>query len=257
MKLYYKDEYIRLFQGDCLEVMDKLIEKGIKFNAIITDPPYGTTQCKWDSVIPFNDMWERLNKLIIPNGAIVLFGSQPYTSALIMSQVKLYKYNWVWEKDNASNFFAAKFQPLNNTEDICVFSTGGCNNGTKNPVPYYPQGVKQVEIECVNGKNVGGLVGQAHKTAMKEGKKYTQNQTGYPFKILKFKRDANKSHPTQKPIALMEYLINTYTNENELILDFTCGSGSTLIATKNLKRKCIGIELEEKYCEIAKSRLIA
>ncbi len=257
MKLYYKDNGVRLFQGDCLKTMDKLIEKGIKFDSIITDPPYGTTQCKWDSVIPFNKMWEKLNKLIVPHGAIVLFGSQPYTSALIMSQIKLYKYSWIWEKDNASNFFAAKFQPLNNTEDICVFSTGGCNNGTKNPVPYYPQGIEKVEIKCVNGKNVGGLVGQAHKTAMKEGKEYTQNQTGYPFKILKFKRDTNKSHPTQKPVDLMEYLINTYTKEDGKILDFTCGSGTTLLAARNLHRKCIGIELEEKYCEITKQRLLA
>ena len=184
-----------------------------------------------------------------------MFAGQPFTSKLITSNIELFKYSWIWEKDNASNFFAAKFQPLNNTEDICVFSTGGCNNGTKNPVPYYPQGIEHVEIECVNGKNVGGLLGKEHKIAMKEGKKYTQTQSGYPFKTLKFKRDPNKSHPTQKPVELCEYLVRTYTNEGETVLDNCMGSGSTGVATLNTNRRFIGIELDPTYCDIAKDRI--
>ena len=172
-----------------------------------------------------------------------------------MSNIKDFRYCWVWEKDNASNFFAAKFQPLNNTEDVCVFSTGGCNNGTKKPVPYYPQGTKQVDIQCMNGKNVGGLIGQAHKTAMKEGKTYKQNKTGYPFKTLKFKRDKDKLHPTQKPVALFEYLIRTYTSEQDVILDNCAGSGTTGVACKNLNRNCILIEKEPEYFKIAEKRI--
>ena len=181
--------------------------------------------------------------------------SQPFTTTLIASNMKMFKYCWVWEKDNASNFFAAKFQPLNNTEDIIIFSGGGCNTGTKNPVPYNPQGIVAVDIDCVNGKNVGGLVGVAHKTAMTEGRKYKQTQSGYPFKTLRFKRDADKKHPTQKPVALMEYLIKTYTNEGETVLDFTMGSGITGVAAVNTNRKFIGIELDDKYFEIAKKRI--
>ena len=172
-----------------------------------------------------------------------------------MSNVKMFKYCWVWEKDNASNFFAAKFQPLNNTEDVIVFSTGGCNNGTKKPVPYNPQGVLDVDIDCVNGRNVGGRLGKAHKTSMKEGREYKQTKSGYPFKTLKYKRDGGKAHPTQKPVALMEYLIKTYTNEGDTVLDNCAGSFTTAIACLNTNRKYICIEKEEKYFEIGKNRI--
>ena len=244
---------VELIHGDCLEVM-KDIETG-SVDAIITDPPYGTTACKWDSVIPFKPMWEQLKRIIKPNGAIVLFGSQPFTSALIMSNIKMFKYCWVWQKDNASNFFAAKFQPLNNTEDIIIFSDGGCNNGTKNPVRYIPQGVVNIDKECTNGKNVGGMIGKAHKTSMRHGNKYKQKTSGYPFKTLKYNRDVNKLHVTQKPVALIEYLIKTYTNENETVLDFTMGSGTTGVACRNLNRKFIGIENNAEYFEIAEDRI--
>jgi site-specific DNA-methyltransferase (adenine-specific) len=242
-----------LMHGDCLEMM-QLIPSG-SVDMILADPPYGTTACKWDTVIPLEAMWAELKRVIKPNGAIVMTASQPFTTTIIGSNIKMFKYCWVWEKDNSSNFFAAKFQPLNNTEDIIVFSSGGCNNGTKNPVPYNPQGIVFVDKECVNGKNVGGLVGAAHKTAMKEGRKYKQTQSGYPFKTLKFKRDINKVHPTQKPIALMEYLIRTYTNEGETVLDFTMGSGTTGVACANTSRKFIGIELDQVYFDIAKERI--
>jgi len=244
---------IKIYNGDCLEIMSKIQDKSM--DAIITDPPYGTTACKWDSVIPFEPMWDQLKRIIKPNGAIVLFGSEPFSSALRMSNIKMYKYDWVWQKDNSSNFFAAKFQPLNDTENVVVFSFGGCNNGTKNPVIYNLQGVKQINIMHVNSKGIGGKVGRVKGTASLEGRQYKQTQTGYPFKTLFFKRDSKAKHPTQKPVALMEYLIKTYTNECETVLDFTMGSGTTLVACKRTNRNGIGIEQDKKYCEIAIERL--
>ena len=246
---------VTLMQGDCIERM-KEIDAG-SVDMVLADPPYGTTACKWDSVIPLEPMWEQLKRIIKPNGAIVMTASQPFTSKLVMSNPRWFKYCWVWEKDNASNFFAAKFQPLNNTEDVIVFSSGGCNNGTKAPVAYFPQGVEDCRKEIVNGKSVGGLVGKAHKTAMKEGKRYTQSKTGYPKKVIKFNRDKGAVHPTQKPVALMEYLIKTYTNEGDTVLDFTMGSGSTGVAAANNNRNFIGIELDPEYFAIASSRIEA
>ena len=242
---------IDLKHGDCLELMKDIPDASV--DMVLTDPPYGTTDCKWDSVIPFEPMWEHLKRVIKPNGAIVLFGSEPFSSALRMSNIKNYKYDWVWEKDKASNFFAAKFQPLNNTEIISVFSTGGCNNGTKKPVPYNPQGVYDVDRKMVNSRTSGGAVGVAHG-ANYVGE-YRQSKTNYPTRILKFKRDTGGFHPTQKPVALLEYLIKTYTQENEVVLDFTMGSGSAGVACVNTNRKFIGIEKDDKYFEIAEKRI--
>lgn len=244
---------IELIQGDCLTEMQKI--KSGSVDAIITDPPYGTTACKWDSVIPLEPMWEQLKRIIKPNGAIVMTASQPFTTTLIASNMKMFKYCWVWDKVRASNFFAAKFQPLNNTEDVVVFSTGGCNNGTKSPVPYNPQGVKNCNIKTKNSNSVGGKVGDAHKTSIDRGGEYRQTTTGYPSKVLSFIRDNSSVHPTQKPVALMEYLIKTYTNEGETVLDFTMGSGTTGVAAKNLSRSFIGIEQDPNYFEIAKERI--
>lgn len=246
LQLYYKDEYIRLFQGDCLEVMDRLIKKGVKFDAIITDPPYGTTACKWDSIIPFDSMWERLNKLIKDNSAIVLFGSEPFSSHLRVSNIKNFKYDWIWNKKKGGSPLLSKIQPIKIFEIISVFGKGKIN--------YYPVMVDRDKPKS-RGKN-RGTISDTTNNCFSEDKIYTQY---YPKAIIEFSNASqkNKFHPTQKPVELMEYLINTYTQENEIILDFTCGSGSTLLAARNLKRKCIGIELEEKYCEIAKNRLIA
>ena len=238
---------IELIQGDCLEKMKDIPDKSV--DMILCDPPYGTTVCKWDSVIPFELMWEQLNRIAKDSAAIVLFGSQPFTSALIVSNLKMFKYAWVWNKVRGSNFFAAKFQPLNNTEDICVFSKGGCNNGAKIPMSYYPLGVVSCEKKNKYG---GGKVGEAHGSVEK---KYIQKTTGYPYKIITFPFEQKTVHPTQKPIALMEYLIKTYTNEGELILDFTMGSGTTGVACANTGRKFIGIELDAGYFEIASRRV--
>lgn len=243
----------KIYNMDCLEGMKYIGDKSI--DMILCDLPYGTTQCKWDDIIPFALLWEQYERIIKNNGAIVLTASQPFTSSLIMSNPKLYKYCWIWEKDNASNFFAAKFQPLNNTEDIVVFGKGGCNNGTKNPLIYHPQGTLQIDKEVTNGKNIGGQVGKAHKTSMSEGKKYKQMQTGYPFKTLKYKRDGGHIHPTQKPVSLFEYLIKTYTKEGEIILDNCMGSGTTAIACINTNRKYIGFEMDTDYYNLSLNRI--
>lgn len=238
---------INLMKGDCLERM-KEIESG-SVDMILTDPPYGTTACKWDSIIPLESMWEQLKRIIKPNGAIVMTASQPFTTKLISSNYEMFKYCWVWDKVRGTNFFSAKFQPLNNTEDVCIFSTGGCNNGAKNPMPYNPQGTIKVEK---GNKYGGGKVGKSHGAVEKE---YIQKVSNYPFKVLRFSYEKSTVHPTQKPVALMEYLIKTYTNENETVLDFTMGSGTTGVAAKNLNRRFIGIEKDDKYFEIAKDRI--
>ena len=225
----------KLYKGDCLEVMDRLIEEGIKVDMILTDPPYGTTACKWDSVIPFDEMWSRLNKLIKFNGAIVLFGSEPFSSNLRIGNIKNYKYDWVWNK-RPVNFLNAKRQPLREVENIMVF----------NSKIYNPQGL--IYKERINKRS------NSTETNSKHGLSNKSYYTNYPRQILKFIGERGL-HPTQKPVALLEYLIKTYTDEGELVLDFTMGSGSTGVACINTNREFIGIELNEKYFNIAKDRL--
>lgn len=252
--MLYLSKDINLFQGDCLEVMDKLIEQGVLVDSIITDPPYGTTACKWDSIIPFEDMWLRLNKLIKPNGAIVLFGSETFSSALRMSNIKKYKYDCVWEKTRVSGFTNAKNKPLNTTENISFFSNGVTAN-TKNverKMQYYPQGLVRIDRPMKNtSRGADSTVGNRPSRVGD----YTQEFTNYPKNILKFSSESKPVHPTQKPVELMEYLIKTYTNECETVLDFTMGSGTTGVACNNLNRKFIGIELDENYFNIAKERI--
>ena len=210
-------------------------------DAIITDPPYGTTACKWDSVIPFDLMWEQLNRVIKPNGAIVLFGSEPFSSALRMSNIKAYKYDWTWIKTKGVGFLNAKKMPLKKSEIICVFYRKSCN--------YYPQGltISNLKNKCVT-KNM-----QTFRTTKQD---HSQKVTykDYPNNLLYFLNDKGL-HPTQKPVALMEYLIKTYTNPLETVLDFTMGSGSTGVAAVNTGRKFIGIEMDDKYFEIAEQRI--
>jgi len=234
---------IDLYRGDCLEVMDELIAKGIKVDSIITDPPYGTTACKWDSIIPFDEMWLRLNKLIKPNGAIVLFGSEPFGSALRMSNIKNYKQDLIWKKTNATNPMQAKKRHMMKVENIMLFYKKQCT--------YNPQGLIRVNKITKQGKS--GIISDISKSRKSE---YFQEFSNYPDTILEYKRD-KQVHPTQKPVALMEYLIKTYTNEGELVLDFTMGSGTTGVAAKNLGRKFIGIELDPDYFKIAEDRIDA
>ena len=232
----------KLFHGDCLEVMDMLIAKGIKVDCILTDPPYGTTKCKWDSIIPFDAMWERLNKLIKPNGAIVLFGRQPFTSELIRSNIKNFRYELIWEKEQATNFMFLKNQFGQCTENISVFY--------KKQPTYNPQMIPTDKPI----KSCGGNKSNTYKNQEFKGNKEIRFEK-YPLNILRFNRERKPIHPTQKPVKFFEYLIKTYTNENELVLDLTKGSGSTGVACINTNRKFIGIEKDDKYFEIAKKRI--
>lgn len=242
-----------LYNDDCFNIFPKL--KDTSVDLVLCDMPYGSTQCKWDTCLDLKKLWQQLKRLTRPNTAIVLTSSQPFTSVLVCSNLKMFKYSWIWEKENSTNFFAAKFQPLNNTEDVIVFSEGGCNNGTKNPVMYNPQGVLNINKTLTNSRNIGGLVGKPRATTMLAGRKYQQTQTNYPFKTLKFPRDQGARHPTQKPVALMEYLIKTYSNKGDTVLDFCMGSGTTGVACKNLNRNFIGVEKEKKYYDIALKRI--
>jgi len=230
---------MKLYKGDCLEVM-KTIDSG-SIDAIITDPPFGTTRCKWDSVIPFELMWGQLNRIIKPNGAIVLFGSEPFSSALRMSNIKNYKQDLIWNKPNATNPMQAKRRHLQKTENIMLFYMKQCT--------YNPQGL--IRVNKITKQGSTGIISDARKKRKKE---YYQEFSNYPNTILNYKRD-KQLHPTQKPVALIEYLIKTYTNENETVLDFTMGSGSTGVACKNTNRDFIGIEMDDNYFNIAKARI--
>ena len=232
---------IELMQGDCLEKMKDIPDGSI--DMILTDPPYGTTACKWDSVIPFEPMWERINKLIKPNGAIVLFGSEPFSSALRMSNIKNYKYDWIWRKERGVGFQIAKYRPMMETENISVFSKG--------TLLYNPQ---MIALDKPKVERFASTKSDSSPLAnLRIGKRIATHR--YPKNIIEIKRDKNKLHPTQKPVALLEYLIRTYTNDGETVLDFTMGSGSTGVACKNLNRNFIGIELDPDYFKIAEKRI--
>ena len=253
------NEEYKLYNGDCLAVMDKLIEQGVKVDAVITDPPYGTTACKWDIVIPFDEMWNRLNKLIKPTGAIALFATEPFATKLRMSNLDNYRYDWYCIKTKPSLYQHAKNRPMRAVENACVFSKSkwGHKSQLKDKrMEYNPQGISSIGIKTVTKNfNAGGVVGERPNQI---GKQY-EAFTGFPNDVLEFKSITGKSclHPTQKPVDLLEYLIRTYTNENDLVLDFTMGSGSTGVACINTNRKFIGVEIDEKYFNIAKDRIEA
>ena len=229
-----------LINEDCLKAMDFLIEKGIKVDAIIADIPYGTTACKWDSVIPFESMWSCLNKLIKDNGAICLFGSEPFSSLLRSSNLSMFKYDWYWNKKHNSGYVNAKLKPMSCMEVISVFSRGKTSNGNKNNMVYNPQGLVPFNKVTRRG-NKKGKENSFWRPSNSENSNF-QEFTNYPRNYIEFEYQSKAIHPTQKPVALMEYLVKTYTNENELVLDFTMGSGTTGVACQNTNRKFIGIE---------------
>jgi len=238
---------MELMQGDCLEIMPTLADGSV--DMILADPPYGTTACKWDSVIPLEPMWEQLKRVIKPNGAIVMTASQPFTTTLIASNMAMFKYCWVWEKSKATGHLNAKRRPLVKHEDIVVFYT--------NQPTYNPQGLIKKDKPTVSKGNRGnkgsGSSGECYGLADKDA---IQAHTNYPLSITKHKVDMKaKFHPTQKPVALMEYLIKTYTDEGETVLDFAMGSGTTGVACANLGRDFIGIEMDLDYFNIALTRL--
>jgi len=236
---------INLMQGDCLEMMKNIPDGSVDLT--VTSPPYGTTACKWDFVIPFEPMWEQLKRITKDNGAMLLFGGEPFSSLLRTSNLKGYKYDLVWKKSKCGSALTAKFKPLTKHENICVFERKGKKTvykpqmevgkpykrtGTKYKVNNHGYGVKSVEVN-------------------NEGTRHPSCILDFPQKW----RRQDQVHPTQKPVALMEYLIRTYTNPSETVLDFTMGSGTTGVAAKNLNRSFIGIELDEKYFKIAQERI--
>lgn len=251
----YKDENIWLMQGDCLERMKEIPDGSV--DMILTDPPYGTTACKWDSVIPLDLMWNQLKRIIRPKGAIVLFGQEPFSSFLRCSNIAMFKYDWYWRKTRPSGFVNAKLKPLKDIEIISVFSEGKTANGSKDNMAYYPQGLTDINLKWsrpevyLNGDSGVNPARKSHKLnrVIEKG--------GYPRQILDYPNPNNNvMHPTQKPVALMEYLVKTYTNECETVLDFTMGSGTTGVACNNLNRKFIGIEMDENYFQVAKERIL-
>lgn len=315
---------INLMQGDCLELLKTIPDGSV--DMILTDPPYGTTACKWDSVIPLEPMWAELKRIIKSNGVIVLFASQPFTTKLIHSNMEMFRYSWVWEKEQGVNFLSAKKQPMKVHEDIVIFYTdlGGQRGAASeyDPIRNYLKnerklaGLTAKKAKNILGNGMGGhyftngvqfcipseenykklqstgffslpyselkrwydelgisiktstynpqvtmgspyISGKGDSGEVTGGVQKTQTKntgTRYPRSIQKFKRETGL-HPTQKPVALLEYLIKTYTQEGETVLDFTMGSGSTGVAAKNLNRNFIGIELDEKYFNIAKERI--
>jgi site-specific DNA-methyltransferase (adenine-specific) len=247
---------INLMQGDCVDRMKEIPDGSV--DMILTDPPYGTTGCKWDSIIDLPLMWNQLKRIIKPNGAIVMTASQPFTTTLISSNMKMFKYCWVWEKSRASNFVHANFQPLKAHEDICVFSLGGSAQGSKTPMIYNPQHtVGKPYNKGVGHQDNLHLNGGFTKADSRELKNISGARKPRSVQYFSSDSDGNSRglHPTQKPVALMEYLIKTYTNEGDTVLDFTMGSGTTGVACKNLDRSFIGIEMDEGYFKIAKDRI--
>lgn len=228
-----------LLQGDCLELMKNIPNKSI--DLILCDLPYGTTRNKWDAIIPFDKLWEQYNRIIKDNGAILLFSQMPFGANLIMSNPKMFRYEWIWEKEQGTGHLNAKKMPLKAHENILVFY--------KHLPLYNPQmrtGFKPYTQKSGKGSSNYGEQIQVITT---------NNGDRYPIDIIEFERDKEKFHPTQKPVPLLEYLIKTYTNEGDTVLDNCMGSGSTGIACKNTNREFIGMELDEKYFEIACKRL--
>lgn len=240
---------ISLHNKDCLEFMQTLPDNSIDF--CLTDPPYGTTSCGWDSVIPFEPMWVQLRRVVKTKKAIALFCTQPFTSVLVASNLAEFKYCWTWEKGRVGGFTSAKLKPLKLFEDIAIFSDGKTANCNKNNMAYFPQGLidtRQVTRSSTDKSKTG------YWRPSTEGS-YVQTKTNYPKQLIKFTSDKVRVHPTQKPVALLEYLIKTYTLEGETVLDFTMGSGSTAVACLNTGRKFVGCELDPVYFEVTKERL--
>ena len=252
-KPYYQDDYCTIYNADCINILKSMPDKSVDF--VLCDLPYGITNCKWDNVIPFDLMWEQYNRLIKNRGCIALFCAEPFASKLRMSNIKQYKYDWIWDKCTLSNPLIAKYQPLRRYENIAIFSKMRHNyypifTTINNPRKNHKPTKKKTDL-------FSGLASGYFERSEKN-KKHNQR---YPYNIIKLNRQSTECsndkrlHPTQKPVALCEYLINTYTKIGETVLDNCMGVGSTLVASKNLNRKAIGIEIEERYCEIAVERL--
>ena len=241
-----------LYNGDCLDVLPEIEA----VDAIITDPPYGTTACEWDEVIPFKPMWEHLERIARPSAAIVLFASQPFTSKLVMSNLPLFKYEWCWEKSRATDFLNAKNKPMKAHENVVVFSRGTTANCSPNRMAFYPQmreGKYYRKIERQEKRQ--GIVAAGNRTPFENGR-VNENHERYPVSVVRFQNPNNGSiHPTQKPVPLMAYLVETYTKAGDTVLDFTMGSGTTGVACAMLGRNFIGIERDAAHYKTACDRI--
>ena len=254
-------ENIKLYFGDCLEKM-KLIPSD-SVDLVLCDLPYGTTKCKWDTVIDISKLWDEYKRILKkPSGVICLFGQQPFTSMLVSSNYKWFKYNLIWKKNKTTRYLLANYRPMTCTEDIVVFSPGGAAAASrhKGNMTYNPQGLVAVNIKKKNSaKRIGKMLNQLHhlgpNNKLTSNTEYTQKFTNYPNEILEFDIESDTIHETQKPVKLIEHLIKTYSNEGETVLDNTMGSGTTGIGCINTNRKFIGIELVEKYFKLSKYRI--
>ena len=245
---------VSLHNGDCLELMKDIPDGSV--DMILCDLPYGKTASRWDKPLPFDELWKQYQRIIKGNGAIVLFGSEPFASSLRLSNPGMYKYDWVWIKNNATGFVNAKLKPMNKHEVVCVFSKGKTSNGNANNMPYYPQGLIPFgkEVRSGNKKGRDNTYWRPSLKSSNEGG-YVQQYTNYPTTILRFDKPSKATHPTEKPVALLEYLIKTYTNPGDVVLDNCMGSGSTGVACVNTGRRFIGMELDKEYFDIAVRRI--
>lgn len=244
---------IELYKGDCLELMKSIPDKSV--DMVLCDLPYGTTACKWDDIIPIGELWSQYGRILKEQGVVVLFGSEPFSSRLRASNFDWYKYDWIWCKTRKTGFVHAKNQPLKQHENISVFSPAPMGHESRlgeKRMPYNPQGlVKETRTRTNLLSRFGSTVGKrpSHKDTI------TSEFANYPTSLLSFKSTASNNHPTEKPVALLEYLIKTYTNPGQIVLDNTMGSGSTGVACVNTGRDFIGIELDDKYFSIAQKRI--
>jgi site-specific DNA-methyltransferase (adenine-specific) len=258
----YISENIKLYIGDCIERMNSIPDESI--DLVLCDLPYGTTKCKWDTIIDIDELWKHYKRIIKkPQGVILLFGQQPFTSMLISSNYGWYKYNRIWKKNKTTQYLLANYRPMKCTEDICVFSIGGAAAASKKKgnMTYNPQGLTPVNIPKKNSaQRIGKMLNQSHhlgpNNKLVSDSEYSQKFTNYPNELIEFDIEYDTIHETQKPVKLIEYLIKTYSNEGDTVLDNTMGSGTTGIGCINTNRKFIGIELEEKYFKLSRHRIL-
>lgn len=252
---------MELYQGDCLTEMDKIADDSV--DLIITDLPYGSTKCKWDTIIDMDALWKQYTRILKkPHGVVALFGQQPFTSRLISSNYKWFKYNIIWKKNKTTQYLLANYRPMKCTEDVAIFSPGGAAAASKKKgnMTYNPQGLVPVNIKKKNSeKRIGKMLNQSHhlgpNNKLTGNSEYSQKFTNYPTEFIEFNIESDTIHETQKPVKLLEYLTKTYSHEGGVVLDSTMGSGTAGVACVNTNRKFIGIELEQKYFDLAKKRI--
>jgi site-specific DNA-methyltransferase (adenine-specific) len=238
-----------IYHADCFEIFPKIESQSVQL--ILCDLPYNTTQCSWDCILPLDKLWQEYERIIKPNGAIVLTAAQPFTSELVMSNKKLFKYEWIWRKTKAQHFAQAPYRPMTNHESVLVFSFGGTAKNANNRMKYNPQGIVKCNITCKGKK----ATHSEHRSRLTDQDDYVQEYTNYPKTVIDFANEGKTIHPTQKPLSLFEYIIETYTDADDLVLDNCAGSFTTAVACINTDRRYICIEKEQRYFELGKERI--